>query len=104
MKSGSLKLLEPSGPVQACNGIVLPLPTTNMDVPSLEGLTPGSEPPTYLSLWRQYLADLGWFKKEQLSEDVTGLEQASQNSSVWADRRKQGDFSLDRTILKTLTK
>jgi len=24
--SGSLKLLEPSGPVQACNGIALPLP------------------------------------------------------------------------------
>jgi len=26
MKSGSLKLLEPSGPVQACNGIALSLP------------------------------------------------------------------------------
>ena len=26
LKSGSLHLLEPSGPVQACNGIVLPLP------------------------------------------------------------------------------
>jgi len=26
LKSGSLNLLEPSGPVQACNGIVLPLP------------------------------------------------------------------------------
>ena len=26
LKSGSLKLLEPSGPVQACNGIALPLP------------------------------------------------------------------------------
>jgi hypothetical protein len=26
MKSGSLNLLEPSGPVQACNGIALPLP------------------------------------------------------------------------------
>ena len=25
-KSGSLSLLEPSGPVQACNGIALPLP------------------------------------------------------------------------------
>jgi hypothetical protein len=25
LKSGSLKLLEPSGPVQACNGIALPL-------------------------------------------------------------------------------
>jgi len=24
VKSGSLKLLEPSGPVQACNGIALP--------------------------------------------------------------------------------
>jgi len=26
LKSGSLNLLEPSGPVQACNGITLPLP------------------------------------------------------------------------------
>jgi hypothetical protein len=26
LKSGSLKLLEPSEPVQACNGIALPLP------------------------------------------------------------------------------
>jgi hypothetical protein len=26
LKSGSLNLLEPSGPVQACNGISLPLP------------------------------------------------------------------------------
>jgi len=25
LKSGSLELLEPSGPVQACNGIALPL-------------------------------------------------------------------------------
>jgi len=25
LKSGSLNLLEPSGPVQACNGIALPL-------------------------------------------------------------------------------
>jgi hypothetical protein len=28
LKSGSLILLEPSGPVQACNGIALPLPFT----------------------------------------------------------------------------
>jgi hypothetical protein len=26
LKSGNLKLLEPSGPVKACNGIALPLP------------------------------------------------------------------------------
>jgi len=26
LKSGSLNLLEPSGPVQACNGIDIPLP------------------------------------------------------------------------------
>jgi len=26
LKSGSLNFLEPSGPVQACNGIALPLP------------------------------------------------------------------------------
>jgi len=26
LKYGSLNLLEPSGPVQACNGIALPLP------------------------------------------------------------------------------
>ena len=26
LKSGSLNLLEPSGPVQVCNGVALPLP------------------------------------------------------------------------------
>jgi hypothetical protein len=26
LKSGSLNLLEPSGPVKGCNGITLPLP------------------------------------------------------------------------------
>ena len=30
LKSGSLALLEPSGPVQACNGIALPLPYLNL--------------------------------------------------------------------------
>jgi len=30
LKSGSLNLLEPSGPVQACNGIALPLPLTEV--------------------------------------------------------------------------
>jgi hypothetical protein len=30
LKSGSLNLLEPSGPVQACNGIGLPLPFYEM--------------------------------------------------------------------------
>jgi hypothetical protein len=32
LKSGSLNLLEPSGPVQACNGIVLPLPNSSIQV------------------------------------------------------------------------
>jgi hypothetical protein len=30
LKSGSLNLLEPSGPVKACNGIALPLPFFNL--------------------------------------------------------------------------
>jgi len=30
LKSGSLNLLEPSGPVQACNGIALPLPLLSL--------------------------------------------------------------------------
>jgi len=29
LKSGSLNLLKPSGPVQACNGIALPMPLTS---------------------------------------------------------------------------
>ena len=29
MKSGSLNLLEPSGPVQACNGVALPFSVSN---------------------------------------------------------------------------
>ena len=28
MKSGNLNILEPSGPLQACNGTALPLPVT----------------------------------------------------------------------------
>jgi hypothetical protein len=31
LKSGSLNLLEPSGPVQACNGIALPLLKLEVD-------------------------------------------------------------------------
>jgi len=31
LKSGNLNLLEPSGPVQACNGIALPLAFTEND-------------------------------------------------------------------------
>jgi hypothetical protein len=31
MKSGSLILLEPSGPVKACNGIALPLRKLNLE-------------------------------------------------------------------------
>jgi hypothetical protein len=36
LKSGSLNLLEPSGPVKACNGIDLPLPLY-VNVPLLNG-------------------------------------------------------------------
>ena len=32
LKSGSLDLLEPSGPVQACNGTALPLPHSSYDL------------------------------------------------------------------------
>jgi hypothetical protein len=32
LKSGSLKLLEPSGPVKACNGNALPLPLLDNNV------------------------------------------------------------------------
>ena len=31
LKSGNLKLLKPTGPVQACNGIALPLASTEND-------------------------------------------------------------------------
>ena len=51
LKSGSLKLLEHSGPVQACNGIALPLPVllksfklervSGRTGPSLEGTLTG---------------------------------------------------------------
>jgi hypothetical protein len=33
LKSGSLNLLEPSGPVKACNGIALPLPQFFVKLP-----------------------------------------------------------------------
>jgi len=32
LKSGSLSLLEPSGPVQACNGIALSLPLPDKEI------------------------------------------------------------------------
>ena len=38
LKSGSLNLLEPSGPVQACNGIALPLPLPEQIVMSEKSL------------------------------------------------------------------
>jgi hypothetical protein len=33
LKSGSLDLLQPSGPVQACNGVALPLPFIALPLP-----------------------------------------------------------------------
>ena len=35
LKSGSLNLLEPSGPVQACNGIAVPFPLRIADIRSV---------------------------------------------------------------------
>jgi len=42
LKSGSLNLLEPSGPVQACNGIALPLNELFVQV-SFSGKLPSGE-------------------------------------------------------------
>jgi hypothetical protein len=39
LKCGSLNFLEPSGPVQTCNGIVLPLPSTCGKLTSLKPAT-----------------------------------------------------------------
>jgi hypothetical protein len=36
LKSGSLKLLEPSGPVKACSGIALPLPSPLLLISALQ--------------------------------------------------------------------
>jgi len=41
LKSGKLSLLEPSGPVQACNGIGFPLPT--LSLPSVLDVVVGSK-------------------------------------------------------------
>jgi len=40
LKSGSLNLLEPSGPVQTCNGIALPLYDVLFGLVSKEDLEP----------------------------------------------------------------
>jgi len=47
LKSGSLNLLEPSGPVQACNGIALPLHTvcTVCEINVLK---------KYIGIWRRF--------------------------------------------------
>ena len=41
----------------------------------IEDSAPGFETPTYLKLWRHPVADLGRSKREQLFEDVTGIQQ-----------------------------
>jgi len=42
LKSGNLNLLEPSGPVQACNGIVLPLLNSSIQVEIKSSLKSGN--------------------------------------------------------------
>jgi hypothetical protein len=44
LKSGSLNLLEPSGPVKACNGIALPLPYALRDILTRTGIQFQSAP------------------------------------------------------------
>ena len=50
MKSGSLNFLEPSGPIQACNGTALPFTTTTT--------TTTSTPPTTTEINNQLLGAL----------------------------------------------
>jgi hypothetical protein len=61
LKSGSLNRQEPSGPVQACNGIALPLP-----LPLLKSVDYSIEPlvPTfYRNLVSAYRSEFcGWLK------------------------------------------
>jgi hypothetical protein len=42
VKSGSLNLLEPSGPVKACNGIAGPLPLHLINAANMEHIKPGT--------------------------------------------------------------
>jgi len=39
-KSGNLNLLEPSGPLQACNGVALPLPLLKLEVEAFPVMLP----------------------------------------------------------------
>ena len=43
MKSGNLNFLEPSGPLQACNGTALPLPFSVKEEQDLGHITVGKE-------------------------------------------------------------
>jgi len=43
LKSGSLNLLEPLGPVQACNGIALPIPFSEKGAEYFTVLGPGMD-------------------------------------------------------------
>ena len=61
LKSGSLNLLEPSGPVQPCNGIALPLPLSLLKCTSIKILTlfPDEEPEVWVENFFHFLCIYG---------------------------------------------
>jgi hypothetical protein len=71
MKSGSLNLLEPSGPVQACNGIALPF-TFYIDISLIV---------FYLTTWNQKQIQLAKSActEHRLEHECAGTVQASRH-------------------------
>jgi len=65
LKSGSLNILEPSGPVQACNGVALPLHRLSLpDAITTRAPAGGSEATIYIGVSQTFLlADPIWLRK-----------------------------------------
>ena len=59
MKSDNLNFLEPSGPLQACNGTALPLPFLRYDIkkPKMRGHTVSHAHPAVTSHWTSCISD-----------------------------------------------
>ena len=115
MKSGSLNLLEPSGPVQACNGTALTLSFTSITVSGLKcslrvrGIEVRHNLMTSLTMQvqalREHCALLGYYT----ASSVNSLPTFQDNLSVPSPRAmhprtlKHGTYGLPRNVNKELT-
>ena len=104
LKSGNLNLLEPSGPVQACNGIALPL--SSVVTCYRGGLTVCADCRTFflLSFLSVELLILKWFGEWSVArryEGVTGFGLSIPSASTWTKVTPLGrKVKNKRTVLQ----